>query len=331
MKEIIEKLEILNYWFAPISLLALIIIIGFSVGFINGWKTSLYFLCWNISTLLIVIFAFGPIFDQVASGVVIDFIDNLIIDNHSSPEVEQSVLAILKPVLILAFLIAIALVMNLIALIIYLFIRKKLKRSIKENKSQGRSNTISRFVGAGIGTISALPIAVAAGDLATGVSLNKNVNRLADGLAELITIGQAHDVSEDIHGVYGLFGALEAETALEAIFSGDASSITPENMQKLEDSVPSLEKALASDKAQVIVDSLATSLSGGDPSQITVDKLNQVAQNVESKGRLSKLSDSAKVKLKQTLTLSILGADSSNVDVAKETAFNTMIDSLFNP
>ena len=273
----------------------------------------------------------NTIFDQVASGVVTDFIDDLIVGSHSSPEVEKSVLAILKPMLILAFLIAIALVMNLIALIIYFFIRKKLKHSIRENKSQGRSNTVSRVIGAGIGTISALPIAVAAGDLATGVSLNKNVNRLADGLAELVTIGQAHDVSEDIHGVYGLFGALEAEASLEAIFSGNDRRVTAKNMQKLEDSVPSLEKALASDKAQSVIDSLATSLSGGEPTAINARQLNDIALNPQAAGRLNKLSDSAKVKLRQTLSVSILGKDTRSVSQEKIKAFDKMLKQLYGP
>ena len=191
-------------WLPPV-ILASIVAIAALIGFWNGWKTAVYFLGWNVVGFAAVLITMATGYSALVNFVPDDLdmggisIKDLLVDNQDT----------IKPLGIMILTIVVLLVTNFIAFLLYWIFRGKLKRSIKKAKADGTSNFNSRFFGATIGVITALPIALSATMLSTVVSpTNKFTNFTSDVYGGL-TAGQAKDSDENIRETIDLADTID--------------------------------------------------------------------------------------------------------------------------
>lgn len=133
------------WWISVLSFLVIVLISGLT-GLWNGWKTSTYFLVWNVIAVVVGMFVTSPILEAVESQIDLSNVPIKIAETN--PYVGPLILFV------------IILATNLLAFLIYWFVRKPLKRSIKENKRNGKSNGYTRLIGMGVGVITGLPSAI---------------------------------------------------------------------------------------------------------------------------------------------------------------------------
>ena len=145
MKDILLYIGNGDYWWISVITFSVIVSISGLMGALNGWKAALFFLVWNVVTLIIGIFMTSPILKLLENKV--DLSNLPISIANANPYIGPLILFI------------IILISNFLAFIIYLFIRKFLKKSMKENKDSGKSNIFNRLIGSGVGVIAGLPLA----------------------------------------------------------------------------------------------------------------------------------------------------------------------------
>ena len=207
----------------PWVVLGSVLLIGALIGFWNGWRTATYFLAWNIVFLVAGVLLFDafyeklidfgkgklPVYDKAKGGADI-------------ATMLDSVKDVLKPILGTVVLVVILLVTNFLAFLIYWFVRKPLKRRIKDNKQAQLSNLSVRFVGAGVGVVTAFPIAVFATTASTIVSPDDEFNNVADFMTSGMSFTKFSGSADSIDTIRDSLGMLDAQEGLSTL--GDAFS-----------------------------------------------------------------------------------------------------------
>ena len=167
-----------NIWYIPIIIFTSLLFIGFIIGFMSGWKTSLYFLFLNILGFISSIFA--------SKYILLTFKDKFIVFDFLN--------SYLFPLIILMYMIS----ANFIFWIFYLiFFRRKLKIKSKNNYSRrelelneqenNKSNFKTRIIGSGISLISVLPTTIIATGISTVVTSETCMLNLSNKFLNLIT------------------------------------------------------------------------------------------------------------------------------------------------
>lgn len=225
-------------WLAPLAF-AIIILLGLMIGYWNGWKTAIYFFIWSTVALIISIIVFVSAYDELA-----DQTPNINIGDVNLKDLVIANKENIKPLMGVIYSLSIVLVANLVALILYWTIfplRRFLKRSIKENKKMGNSNSGTRFIGSGIGTITAIPIAaLSAGSLVVLSNEKTSFTEINSKLVNGISFGQYTDSDssvEEIRAFIEIAGDDDLKNTISAIFGGKAN-------KPLEDLSPSQRKTL---------------------------------------------------------------------------------------
>lgn len=229
--DFIRDMSMKEYTWLPITVIIFFVLIGFGIGFWNGWKTAAYFMAWNIVGAITIVLVSKAIYDDEIKTFAKDFMPQSIKDTLGSNF--DSALALFKNLTVLLIMLGGLLTLNLFALVIYFFIRKHLKREIFLNKKNGISNATTRVLGGGIGCIVALPFASTMGVLTTTISKDEGVNKWVSGMAKISTFGQVSDSTEDIRRIYSL--ALAADSAEQLIKVFSAGTVDANSIDKLKE------------------------------------------------------------------------------------------------
>lgn len=229
--DFIRDMSMKEYTWLPITVIIFFVLVGFGIGFWNGWKTAAYFMAWNIVGAITIVLVSKAIYDDEIKTFAKDFMPQSIKDTLGSNF--DSALALFKNLTVLLIMLGGLLTLNLFALVIYFFIRKHLKREIFLNKKNGISNATTRVLGGGIGCIVALPFASTMGVLTTTISKDEGVNKWVSGMAKISTFGQVSDSTEDIRRIYSL--ALAADSAEQLIKVFSAGTVDANSIDKLKE------------------------------------------------------------------------------------------------
>ena len=209
----------------PWVVLGSVLLIGALIGFWNGWRTATYFLAWNIVFLVAGVLLFDAFYEKL-----IDFGKGKLPvkkpgeDGADIPAMLEGVKDVLKPILGTVVLVVILLVTNFLAFLIYWFVRKPLKRRIKDNKQAQLSNLSVRFVGAGVGVVTAFPIAVFATTASTIVSPDDEFNNVADFMTSGMSFTKFSGSADSIDTIRDSLGMMEASDGIGVLgsaFSGN--------------------------------------------------------------------------------------------------------------
>lgn len=212
-----NDLAAMDLWYIPLMVLIFFSLISVGVGFINGWKTSLYFFGWNWVGAIAIIFIINAFEDNFIS-----IINDAISGSGANVDVSSAV-SLATGVLTLVVLFVSLLVWNLLAFGIYWFFRKHLKHSMKERKAQGHSNLVSRISGGGIAFFTAMPLTMGLAGATTVVSNNEGVNKGVDNLTYFTTMGQVKHISKDFDTFYNIIGFASVAEDFVAIFDPNAT------------------------------------------------------------------------------------------------------------
>ncbi|WKX02703.1 hypothetical protein [Candidatus Mycoplasma mahonii] len=183
-------------WLPPIILVVLLLIGGL-VGWFLGWKSSLYFLIWNILGLvtgvLIVYYLYDIFINKTNFEIIIINIKKILTENKF---ITKSIIgAIITLVSLIVF--------NLFAFIFYWVFRSTLKRSLKDAKKAKKSILLTRTLGSTIGVISTIPASLFATTLSTTMSGLNKFTHSTSKMVDFITIGQFKNLDENIkHVIY---------------------------------------------------------------------------------------------------------------------------------
>ena len=310
-----------NYWWMPIVAIIFICGIGILIGAINGWKTALYFFGWNIvafvSTVLIVDAVFKDFFNTwIWKNLPSSLTDKLkdAIDNTRE---------VLRPIILIMLGMGIAIISNIFAAFIYIFVRKHLKKTILVNKAAGKSNITTRVIGAGLGFLTALPVAIPLAAVSAGFSKNANVNKMTDGLAKMITFGKADHVSQDIKSLYSLADLATANdmiSNLTKIFQAtNVADISVADIEDIKGKVEVINHVLEDPKAFDLVTTMVKS-QVKDAGSVTLDAsaFTSNPSNTKFKGLLSGITNTDKVK---TLIKSVVGTGTASTEIDALLAF----------
>lgn len=231
-------------WLPPV-IFAVVILLGFSLGYLNGWKTSTFFFGWNILGLIVSFTTFSLVYSGFLEFVSNKDIDGIDIQHFLTINKENA-----KAVFAIVYLIFVLLISNIVAFILYWSIppfRKFLRKDIKINKKNGFSTKGVRFVGAGIGTISAVPLAAFATSAATITTVESNAftkinSRLVKGLT-LNQYGNPNQFLQDIRAYILILQDKDLTKTISGVFGSDTQNM-PQSLTKEQKST--LEKALNS-------------------------------------------------------------------------------------
>lgn len=298
---------------APILMVALISLIGFGIGFWNGWKTAAFFFTWNvIGTLVLVLVS-----KSMYGGTIKDWAKGMMpsdLKTNLGASLDEG-LNLFKGITVLLIMFAGLLIINLVALVVYLFVRKHLKRDIFLNKKNGISNATSRISGGGIGVFTALPFAAALGVLTTGVSQNSGVNQWTSGVAKIATFGQVDEGSKDVRRLYNLALAADAAQGLSQLFSS-AATIDADNIQSILDNKESIKNVFEDKTTYELVKTVVLDKHTG-----TKEVLNptSIKTHTELAGVLAGASATAQDNIKDIITSmtkssGVPATDKANID-----------------
>ena len=226
-------LNLIPSYFGPLMFFV-VILIALLLGYLNGWKTVLYFLVINIvglvSILTTLILTRDTIIERIASWLG-DGFGQLLLNGKDQ----------LKTIFAIVFIVLGLIILNFISMIIYLiFFRRRLKKTIKKNRKAGIKSILPRTIGAGLAIVVALPIAASVS--AVKPSNNpKGFTKFNNTLFKGITGGYVEEASVDIYKVNELVNAatdlVDAKEELKDIFTGetpDITKFTPETAKSLE-------------------------------------------------------------------------------------------------
>ena len=315
--DFIRDLSMKEYTWLPITMIVFFILVGFGIGFWNGWKTAAYFMVWNVVGALTIVLVAKAMYNDHIKTIAEDYLPASIKTNLGGNL--DSALALFKNLTVMLIMLAGLVVVNLIALVIYFFIRKHLKREIFLNKKNGISNATTRVLGGGIGCIVALPFASTMGVLSTTISKDEGVNKWVSGMAKISTFGQVSDSTEDIRRIYSL--ALAADSAQELIKVFSAGTVDANSIEKLKDNKEAILNILKDSTTyelakQVIGEKADSSTAIGNVTAFT-------GSHADLKGIFQGATTEQMAKAKELIKVAAPG--SANDD----TKINALIDFLF--
>ncbi len=218
-------------WLPPV-IISTFMFIAALIGFMNGWKSALYFFAVNILGLTIGVFTF-PIFWEKMQAPI---------NNLLPKEIDLNEVVILaKAPLLAIYAFFIMIVIIIFSLIPYFIVRKKFfKKTIREKKEAKQSNIISRSIGSGIAIISVAPYAGFMASTSTVVSPPTPFSEMSDTLTRAFTFGKAKNISKDYDDAIALFDLTNPQSVeeVENIFK----SFVVKSGQKAESEAVIIEK-----------------------------------------------------------------------------------------
>ena len=203
-------------WWVPFTIFGIVLLIGLLIGFWNGWKTALYFSIWPFVGLLIGTFTTKYLFSFL-QGYTISGIGDL---SEFLLKNERWTTPLFLIIYLLFFYFA--------AFNFYWIARKALKRYIKVSQKEGYSTIWYRISGAGIGVITALPMAVMLTNASAFVTTTQKDDKFTfatfnDYLVKGLTFGQKEGGSQVFPGLSAALvhlGSDEKQKALIEDFKG---------------------------------------------------------------------------------------------------------------
>ncbi|MCP4336343.1 MAG: hypothetical protein GY679_00655 [Mycoplasma sp.] len=217
-------------WLPPL-LLSILIISGLLIGFLNGWRSALYFLTVNAFSLIIGILSFALLWKNQVSPKLLSSINSeqeIITQDELAGLVKSSIMLIYLSIILAVFL--------LISLIPYIFLRKYLKKQLKIDKKNKIFNWKSRFIGSGIGFLTVLPQAAFITTITSAMLIpSREMTSSFNVLSSIFTFGEVDTISEDIRDAMGLFSIVsnpektkQKTEEIQKIFSKLADKTTNE-------------------------------------------------------------------------------------------------------
>lgn len=298
----IEQIYHLNLWYLPIITFILVLVLGIVIGVWNGWKTSLFFLGWHISIMLIVLFAGNVIILQNLDGIINLFqipqeVGDVIKDNSNA----------FIDICLLIILVLALLIIDFFAFWIYLIFRKKLKRSIKETRELGGSNKISRSIGGTIGFVSAFPMAIAATGLATTLNTNVKVSSAFSEIVKYGTFNKVENIYDDTRSLLSMLSTIDPLRVVVGSFDDIDGGISIDDIKEAspeqkKDNTNKLEEILSLNTATLLIknyvkeqitQTIALDQSKIDlASEIFLTQFEHLTLNTKQKNNLFKILDS---------------------------------------
>ncbi len=177
-------------WLPPF-ILAMIILLGIGFGFLNGWKSALYFCSVQMLTLLFGILSYDNLWNDILIPLLQKKVSSLGIKISLTDLFDLG-----KQPVMLIYLSLLLIIIWILSLIPYFIFRKKLfKKTIKSNKEKKLSNLKSRIGGATIGVISAMPYAAFFSTTATIIAPDSKSVQGMNTFTSVMSLGQANNVS----------------------------------------------------------------------------------------------------------------------------------------
>lgn len=232
MKNIVKILDMNQYFWVPLTCFGVFLLIGIGLGFWKGWKKAVYYLGWDIAALIIAVFATKPLLvlalkDVDTSNMPVD-VKQFFFDHRA-----------LMPIAMIAWFI----VLKPIAMLVQIPFRGWLK-------TEGMK---SRWIGAGVSFIGAIPASVLSANAFTLISGKNFFSPASDALVKGITLGYVDGEAWSGGGYDGVSNYVsEIKNTLDVsqdkqlqqdindLFAPAANSTTPssisdENHKKIED------------------------------------------------------------------------------------------------
>ena len=272
----------------PWTIFASFLTIGALIGFWNGWRTATYFLGWNLLFLIVGVLLFDAFY-----GALVNFAKEFMpkpsagSNGQNFGEALDGAKTIIKPILGTILMIPVLLVGNFLAFLIYWFFRKNLKRRIKDNKQAQLSNIGVRFVGAGVGVITAFPITVFATTASTIVSPQNKFNKVTDFMTSGISFTKfsgTYEAVKSTQDAIAMIGNQKALMELGKAFGGkkgfDANQINDPKAHK------SIQRILDNPQLMGVLPGLAKQMMGTSSSN--VDDIDGVAKSMHTKFQAAK-------------------------------------------
>lgn len=316
-----NDLAAMDLWYIPLMVLIFFSLISVGVGFINGWKTSLYFFGWNWVGAIAIIFIINAFEDNFIS-----IINDAISGSGANVDVSSAV-SLATGVLTLVVLFVSLLVWNLLAFGIYWFFRKHLKHSMKERKAQGHSNLVSRISGGGIAFFTAMPLTMGLAGATTVVSNNEGVNKGVDNLTYFTTMGQVKHISKDFDTFYNIIGFASVAEDFAKIFS-DPTNVTVDTLYESKDQVENMlaDKNSLNLMMDVIKDSPDLQM-GVDFTGVTTNDITSALALPDGSGSLKYDIPASNVPIVKEFMMSFV--DTTGMTQAEIDAQSTAIDGIF--
>ena len=287
MSDITKYIGNSEYWYAPVGVFALFMIIAALIGAWNGWKTALYFLGWNVVALIATV----PFMDKIVYLINGKAGVSNLFDNLKGMDFSDFIHRYAVPVILFDVL----LVSNLLAFIFYWFFRKKLKKQIKENKKLGRSNAAARWGGVAVGMLTALPMTVFLTEEVSLVSSNNGFTTFNGSLTKFLTGGKVTPYDEaDAHGKDGkdhlkdILNSVEDAEAIKIL----ANSLGGKNGAAI--TQDSLDKASTLINNPVILGMITpefvkSQIGTSNPTPPSQDLTNKIKLNSENKAKIESI------------------------------------------
>lgn len=218
----IKHLSELNLWYIPIIVACVLLVAGFLNGFFRGWKSSLYFMIWNLVGFYVALLVLDAIYDSVLKDMAKNWFTA--IENSLGATAFDDFFTLFHGWLVLMMVLLVLSFWNFIAWIVHFFFKKRFQKHLKENKAAGKSNAGSRLIGGFFGIVAVIPTTASAMASATAISSNEELNENVDSFVNAMTFGKVTEVSGDWDAMYGL--------ALSATSAQDLAQIVIGNIDK---------------------------------------------------------------------------------------------------
>lgn len=248
----IKHLSELNLWYIPIIVACVLLVAGFLNGFFRGWKSSLYFMIWNLVGFYVALLVLDAIYDSVLKDMAKNWFTA--IENSLGATAFDDFFTLFHGWLVLMMVLLVLSFWNFIAWIVHFFFKKRFQKHLKENKAAGKSNAGSRLIGGFFGIVAVIPTTASAMASATAISSNEELNENVDSFVNAMTFGKVTEVSGDWDAMYGL--ALSATSAqdLAQIVIGNIDSNIAKTMidHGFAKNAPSIVRMLNNEKSAKI-------------------------------------------------------------------------------
>lgn len=216
--DFIKKLSELNLWYIPLIVVAVVLLFGFWTGFWRGWKSSLYFMVWNLVGFYAFLFILDGMYDSHIKDAIKHWFGS--VEDSLGPNAFMRFMDLFRGWLVLMAVLTFLSVWNFIAWLVHLFFKKRFKKHLIENKKAGKSNAGSRLLGGFFGLIAVIPASASAMASSTVLSSDKTVNKGTDKFVSGITFGIVPQLSEDWDAIYGLVLSAPSAENMANLFSG---------------------------------------------------------------------------------------------------------------
>lgn len=250
--DLIRKLSEQNLWYIPIIVVCVLLLAGFLNGFFRGWKSSLYFMVWNLFGFYVALLILDAIYDSVLKDMAKNWF--AAIEDSLGDKAFDDFFALFHGWLVLMMVLLVLSFWNFIAWIVHFFFKKRFQKHLKENKAAGKSNAGSRLIGGFFGIVAVIPSAASAMASSTVISSNDELNKNVDSFVKAMTFGKVDEVSGDWDAMYGL--ALSASSARDftLIVTGnvDANFVTTMVENGFVKNAPSIVRMFNNEKSATI-------------------------------------------------------------------------------